>query len=400
MKIIQINTIYGSKSTGRTCAELEKYMVKCGHECVTAYGHGKKYGGNTYRICTDIEYYIHNILSRLTGLEGYFSLFATLRLVRFIKKFNPDIVHLRNLHGHYINLPYLFRFLNKTQLPVVVHLHDCWILSGGCTHPTNYNCYGWLTDCKNCPAKHEYPESKFFDFSGKMLKDKKKWFGKLKNVRVIGVSNWVADEGEKSYLKSFPVTSIYNWINTDVFYPREEVNIGKFGLDSSKFNIICVGASWDGNEGKYKDLLSLSEKIDKDMHIVVVGKADNCEKRDNITYIGFTDSTDELAELYSLCDAYVHLSTADTFGKVIAEAMACGIPAVVYNVTACPELVSEGCGSAVEPHDVGGIVEKLCEIKNCGKSFYSQKCVERVNNNFLYKSNVEKTIALYKDMII
>ena len=73
MKVLQINTVYKEKSTGRTCMEVEKALISRGYQCCTAYGVGEKYGGNTYRIDTKLEYYIHNILSCLTGLEGYFS---------------------------------------------------------------------------------------------------------------------------------------------------------------------------------------------------------------------------------------------------------------------------------------------------------------------------------------
>ena len=338
-------------------------------------------------------------VSRLTGLEGYFSFFATLRLIRFIKKFSPDLIHLRNLHGHYLNLPLLFRFLKKSALPVVVHLHDCWILSGGCTHPTSHDCGGWLTACRSCPAKKEYPESLFFDFSGKMLKDKKKWFGGLKNVTVVGVSKWVAGEGEKSYLKQFPTTFIYNWIDTQIFKPGPSDVMDKYGLNKDKFHIICVAATWGRDSEKYRELLQLADRIDPDMQIIAVGKTYDPEPRENIRYIGFTDSTRELAQLYSACDAYVHLSTADTFGKVIAEAMACGLPAIVYDRTACPEVVGEDCGFAVDAHDIDAAAEKLREIRNRGKAYYESRCAARVREHFEYRTNCRKTLELYERMI-
>lgn len=399
MRVLQINTIYKNKSTGRTCWELSKALNESGHSCLTAYGHIDVKEENSYCINSDLEYKIHNVLSRITGLEGYFSYFPTRRLIKKIKEYKPDVIHLRNLHGHYLNLPLFFKFLKKSGIPVVMHLHDCWILTGKCCHPTYHNCDGWLTECKNCPSRGEYPVSWCFDFSKLMFKHKKKWFSGIENCTVVGVSDWIAGEGKKSYMGHFPVKRVYNWIDTTVFHPYENVKKSDFGLDDNKFTVICAGADWGADGVKTKDLLALADKLSDDSQILLVGRADEAIEHRNIVKAGFTNDTEKLAKMYCISDAYVHFSTADTFGKVIAEAMACGTPAVVYNTTACPELVAEGCGASVELHDIDGITEKLREIKEKGKAFYSEKCIERVNNNFSYMKNVQETIRIYNEML-
>ena len=113
MKILQINVVYKDKSTGRTCYEVVKTLEKKGYEGFVAYGRGKHDDENSYRIGTEVEYYFHNIMSRLTGFQGYFSVFATRRLIKYINKITPDIIHLRNLHSNYLNLPLLFKYLSK-----------------------------------------------------------------------------------------------------------------------------------------------------------------------------------------------------------------------------------------------------------------------------------------------
>ena len=399
MKVLQVNTIYKNKSTGRTCFELSEALEKMGHQCLTAYGHQRVEEKNSYCINSDIEYKIHNLLSRITGLEGYFSYFATKRLIKKIKAFDPDIIHLRNLHGHYLNLPLFFRYLNKAQKPVVMHLHDCWILTGKCCHPTYHSCNGWLTECKNCPAKSEYPVSWCFDFSKMMFRHKKKWFSDLDKCVVIGVSEWTANEGRKSYLGKFPVERVYNWINTDIFRPYNDVKKSDFGLDDTKFTIICSGASWHRDDSKGRDLSELAEKLEDDMQILLVGEADENINHEKIIKAGFTNDTQKLAKMYSVSDAYVHLSTADTFGKVIAEALSCGTPAVVYNTTACPELVVDGCGEIVELHDIDGVISGLSKIKDNGKDFYSVNCRKRVEENFNYENNITQTLDLYNNLL-
>lgn len=399
MRVLQINTIYKNKSTGRTCLELSKALNEMGHSCLTAYGHIDVHEENSYCINSNIEYKIHNVLSRLTGLEGYFSYFPTKRLIKKIKEFNPDVIHLRNLHGHYLNLPMFFKFLKKSQIPVVMHLHDCWILTGKCCHPTYHNnCNGWLTECKNCPARGEYPVSWCFDFSKMMFKHKKKWFAGIENCTIVGVSDWIAGEGKKSYMGHFPVRRVYNWIDTEVFKPRNAKK-SDFNLDENKFTIICAGADWNTGNVKTNDLLSLAEKLSDEYQILLLGRADDSINHPRIIKTGFVSDTKILSEMYSVGDAYVHLSTADTFGKVIAEAMACGTPAIVYNVTACPELVGEGCGASVALHDIDAIVNELEKIKANGREFYSYKCIDNVLNNFSYQKCVEQTLEIYNEML-
>jgi glycosyltransferase involved in cell wall biosynthesis len=177
------------------------------------------------------------------------------------------------------------------------------------------------------------------------------------------------------------------------------VNKTDFGLTEDKFTVICAGADWNQGNVKTNDLLSLAEKLGDEYQILLMGRVDESINHPRIVKAGFVSDTKTLAQMYSAGDAYVHLSTADTFGKVIAEAMACGTPAIVYNVTACPELVAEGCGAAVELHDVDGIAEELKKIKENGKSAYSTKCVERVKANFSYEKNVQQTIEIYKELL-
>ena len=154
MKIIQINTIYKHKSTGRNSYEIKKYLDSKNIENYIAYGWGEKTNDeNIIRINNYLEYYMHNILSRLTGLQGYFSIFATYRLTKKIKKIDPDIIHLHNLHGNYLNLPLFMRFINKNkQIKVILNLHDCWIFTGKCAHYTSNKCDKWKTQCHHCPV--------------------------------------------------------------------------------------------------------------------------------------------------------------------------------------------------------------------------------------------------------
>lgn len=402
MKILQINTIYGEKSTGRTCAEVEKALIEQGHECITAYGHGNAVDNNyTYRINTVFEYSIHNVLSRITGLEGYYSKKATKRLINFIKEYRPDVIHLRNLHGHYICLPILFEYLGKQSCPVIQNLHDCWAFTGNCAHYTAIRCNKWENKCGRCPQKREYPKSWLFDRTVKMRRDKEKWYKGIKKLSVVGVSDWILEEAKKSYLKDAErLLRIYNWINQNIFHPYGEdmKTRKKYGIPIDKFVIIGVSASWSEGSPRYEDFMEISRQISNDEVLVLIGAASASLNHEKIIHISFVDDISELAKLYSCADVYVHCSIEDTFGKVIAEAMSCGLPAIVYNSTGCPELIKNGCGYIVSPRDIEAVMEKVRLIKSEKKEKYLDESPVNVGKHFNYETNVRELINLYEEV--
>jgi Glycosyltransferase len=396
MKVLQINIVYKEKSTGRTCLEVVKALERVGYQGFVAYGKGRHQDKNTYRIGTDLEYYIHNLLSRITGLQGYFSIFATLGLINYIRKIDPDIIHLRNLHANYLNLPILFSYLKNKEVPVILNLHDCWAYTGKCPYYSEINCEKWKIQCSECKLLRKYPQSLVFDRTKKLFKDKKNWLGKIKYLTVIGVSEWIIQQAKMSFLKNRNMITVYNWIDQSVFYPRKEKILPNYGIDDSKFIILGVSASWIPGTPRYNDFIKLSELINDSMQIILVGESKVTNFPKNIVYIPFIHDVNKLALLYSCADVYVHLSVEDTFGKVVAEAQACGTPAIVYNSTALNELIAEGCGYIVNSRDISGIKKAINKVFINGKNYYSQKCLLNIKKKFDYHQNVKKLINLYE----
>lgn len=402
MKILQINSVYVERSTGRNCFEIEKHVEAAGGQCVTAYGFGpRRKTPNAYKIGTWPEYYFHNIMGRITGLCGYFSVFATLRLVRFIRKYDPDVIHLHNLHAFYVNLPILFRYLKKIGKPVILNLHDCWIFTGKCPYYTINACNRWQTGCSNCP-KHvvkQYPQSLFFDFSKKMFRDKKKWLHALKDLTVVGVSDWVASQAKRSFLGDREILRIYNWVNTQVFKPYPDSIFSEFGIPEDKFTVFCAGVAWNKNHYKYKDLEQIVRKVGNDVQFVIAGHVNDPIAADNVYHVGYVSDVERLARLNSSADIYMHLSLEDTFGKVIAEALACGTPAIVYDSTACSEVADESCGIIVPPHDIDALVAAISKIKANPQLYSSENCCKRVEDYFHHEKNVNLFLQLYCRLI-
>ena len=344
MKVVQINAVYEYSSTGRITMELDLALKKesCDSYVFCTNKNDPKNG--IYCMGTPFSRNIHGFLSRLTGLQGYYSGSATKKMLHQLDEIKPDVVHLGNLHGNYIHVNMLLDYLAKNQIPTVVTLHDCWLFTGHCCHYLEDNCDKWQYGCGKCPAKHKWNKSWFFDRSVKVYADRKARFGKLKSLTVVGVSDWVTNECRKSFMKeNARFTRIYNWIDLKTFSPRKR-------LRHERPRVLSVAQSWSKMKGIYDIIRIASEHPEYDF--LLIGEFSESIKIPlNVKLLGVINDVDKLAEQYGQADALLHLSYQETFGKVVAEALACGTPAIVYNVTALPELIGSGCGAVVEKGD-------------------------------------------------
>lgn len=401
MKILQINAVYGAGSTGRTVEELDKALPTYGIDSIVAVAETSKKNSSVYLIGKKSGRKFHALFSRITGKQGYFSYFATKRLLKWIKKETPSVIHLRNLHANYVNINLLFKFIRKNNIPTVITLHDCWFFTAKCTHYTEQGCYKWIDGCNACPKLKVDNKSWFFDRTKTLWKDKKNLIEDVKNLAVIGVSDWVTNEATKSFLKSAKILKrIYNWIDLTIFYPRGNSFKEKYFIDENKFNVLCISANWNANSSKLNDLLKLSAMLREDERIILAGNiSSDISLPSNVVSIGYVTDVNDLAQLYSSVDVYLHLSHEDTFGKVIVESLACGTPAIVYDATACPELVGDNCGCVVAKGNVEGINKAIVEIKEKGREFYSQNCVNFVKNNFEKDNLIKQYVDVYLQLI-
>ena len=407
MKVAYINTVFEVKSTGRTYLELKNYLSDNGHEVQVHYGRGNSKIENSFLIQSKFSYYFHNLLSRLFGLEGYFSFFATKRLVRRLKRFNPDIIHIGSMHGHYLHLPTLFKYLNKVQKPTFITTHDCWSFTGNCSHYNSVGCSKFETGCYKCPVKKEYPSSYTFDCSKKLYKEKKKGLCGLKNLNIICVSEWMKTQVKRSFLKDKDIFVNYNWINTNVFKPLDKNERTDFrkenGFSDNDFVIIAVSSIWGEGTPRFEDLKKLISKLKDNQKLVVIGSMKKeLSTNERVTFIPFVSDIKLLAKYYSMADVFVHFSIEDTFGKVIAEAQACGTPAIVYNATACSEIARIGNGYVCEPRDVDQVykmIEKLSKMDKAGLTSDRIVRAEKTSQTLNKNTRIKNLLKLYKQAI-
>lgn len=401
MKILQINAVGQTSSTGRNCKEIADYInTKTEHICMTAFAQGKE-DEFSFRIGNKFDWKLHGLLSRLTGKQAYYSKFSTKNLIKRIVKEKIDVVHFGNVHGNYLDFPQIMKFLNESNIPVVLTLHDCWFYTGKCCHYTLENCYRWKEGCFNCPKLRNDNPSWFFDRTKRLWKDKKELFMNCNNLAVVGVSDWITNEAKESILKSANILKrIYNWIDLEVFKSVDVKELKK-NLDlNKKYVILGVSSRWDNEKGLDK-FLELASNLNSDEVIILVGEMDNTVNLpNNIVSVGKTESIEQLVKYYNLADVFLTMSLQESFGKVSAEALACQTPVICFDSTANKELVDEFTGRVIGVEKgILGIRDAISELKkNCTEEM-KEACRERAEKLFSKESNILEYLVLYETLV-
>lgn len=371
MRVLQINSVCGVGSTGRIATDLYKVLEEQGHECLIAYGRGTAPEGiNSYKIGTNLDNYLHVARTRLLDEHGYGSKKPTIELVKKIKEYNPDIIHLHNLHGYYLNLEVLFNYLAESNKPVVWTLHDCWAFTGHCAYFDYIGCDKWKDECNNCPQKKEYPSSNFLDNSKLNFNKKKELFTSLQNMKIITPSKWLAKLVQESFLGKYNVEVINNGIDLNVFKPTPSDFRQKYHLEKKKI-ILGVASVWIERKG-LSTFIELSAKLNENYQVVLVGVTEKQKNNlpSNIIGITRTNNIKELAEIYTAADLFVNPTLEEVMGMVNVEALACGTPVITYSTGGSVECIDETCGRVVEKENILGIVS---EIQNLTTGFITNK---------------------------
>ena len=364
MKVLFINANCGVGSTGRICTDLYSMLKVKGHEARIAYATTPAIGcdeADTFKIHGKIDYYVHNLLAKATDRTGFFSDRVTKRLIQYIIKENPDIIHLHNIHGYYVNIKILFEFLKQLDKPIVWTLHDCWAFTGHCSHYSYEGCMKWLSGCHHCTQLKSYPVSFGLDSSERNYKDKKNLFTSIPKLWITTPSQWLAHQVKKSFLGKYDIYPIYNGIDLSVFKHVDSNIKSKLGIAKQKKVLLGVSFVWNDRKG-FSDMLELDSNLDHNKYqLLLVGLSNEQLKLIPKSILGLarTHSVYELVELYSMADIFINTSYEETMGLVTAEALACGTPAIVYDQTAVPEIVDSTSGFVVSAGHIDSLLKKL-----------------------------------------
>lgn len=342
MKVVSINTVCNG-STGKIVGSISSSLIESGEEAFCIYGRRKGYANiPCKKIGGFFSFWYHVFLTTVFDLHGHGSYFKTKKIVRELKKLSPDIIHLHNIHGYYINYKVLFNYLkNEYQGRVFWTLHDCLPMTGHCAYFSNVSCEKWKTECHDCPNKKMYPTSLLFDRSRKNYQEKKNLFNGVKDLTIITPSVWLQNIVLSSYLKKYPVKTINNGIDLNIFYPRLTDSIfDKYNIPKDKKVLLGVASIWEKRKG-LDDFLMLSKLVNDDYVIVLVGlnnkQISKLKQYKNIIGIRRTENQDDLASLYSVSFALINPTYEDNYPTVNIEALASGTRVIAYDTGGCIE---------------------------------------------------------------
>ena len=400
--IIQINVESNFGSTGRISENLSNHLLGTDYKSIIAHGPiYRESNSTTIQIGNKNDYYTHILTTRIFDKHGLGSTKATKKFLTNLKDLKPDLIHLHNIHGYYINYEILFQFLKYMNIPVIWTLHDCWAFTGHCAHFEYINCEKWKTECNKCPLTHTYPKSWFTDRSLLNFNQKKIAFSNLNNLTLVPVSNWLASKIKDSFLSTYPIKTIPNGIDTDTFKPvstktyTDKKNWKEFTI------ILGVASVWDITKG-WEDFIKMASLLKKDERIVLIGlsKKQINLLPENIIGLERTESKDELVQLYSIAKVFMNLTYADTYPTTNLEALSCGTPVITYNSGGSIEEITDYNGAVIPQGDYYEAYNTFSKMKQNFKKDNTQlirkKAIEKFDKSFQLKMYGE----LYRSILI
>ena len=379
MKVLQINSVVNSGSTGRIAEEIGNVLLEYGHESYIAYGRGSASStSNLIKIGSKKDIYLHGAFTLLTDRHGFASEKATREFIHGLEKLKPDIIVLHNLHGYYINLSILFNWIKEKNIPVVWTLFDCWAFTGHCSYFDDIECIKWKSHCTKCPKHSNYPSS-WVDNSYGNFDDKMHLFTSVEKLELVTHSRWLADLVKDSFLRNYPVNVTPSGINLELFKPKESNLRLKYGFGNRKIILGCA-STWSNRKG-YDDFVSLSAMLDSNYQIVMIGlnskELRSLPKR--IFGLMRTESVKELAQWYSLASVFVNPTSQDNFPTTNLEALACGTPVITYDTGGSPESIDTTTGIVVKKGDLNGIVNGIEKLVNSNSELLANACRGRAS---------------------
>lgn len=394
-RLLIINITRNQGSIGKIAEQTGLLMQERGWDVHLA--HGARFLSpsalQTYQIQTVCGEYLHAMKSMLLDADGLGSVAATRRLVDYIKQLQPDVIHVHNLHGYYVNYKILFSYLNATSIPVIITMHDCWYLTGHCVHFVTANCQRWLTGCGHCPQIHSVPKSLFIDNSARNYQLKQQLIAANPHLTIVCVSKWLEHYVRQSMYKHHDIRLIHNGIDLTIFQPDPSVY-------NTRIRILGIGNPWSKAKGLY-DIYKLRTLLpEQDYEILLVGLSPRQLRAlpPGIKGVPPTYNQQELAHIYSHSDIFINPTYADTFPTTNIEAIASGLPVVTYRTGGAPETISPETGIVVEQGNVQAMAHAIQQLRQhpIPREYCRQRAEQLYNKDERFLDYVE----LYNSVIV
>lgn len=348
MRLLLINSVCGSGSTGRIAAKIaDEYYAK-GWEVCFGYGREAYVPEDcrkwALRIGNSLSVRLHGVLTRLFDwhADRLCSWWSTRKFLKWAEEWKPDLLWLHNLHGYYINYELLFKWIKKhPEMEVKWNLHDCWPYTGHCSHFQLTGCERWRSGCYGCPEKGEYPATIGLSSAKSNWLRKKKAFSDVKHMTIITPSKWLANLTRQSFLGQYDVIVKRHPFDDTFFKPTSSNIKSRLGIGGRKV-VLGVASVWDRRKG-FEDFLELRKLLSEHYAIVMVGL--NARQIHSLPcgIIGLarTNSPKELAELYSSADWFFNPTYEDIYSMTNIEAASCGCRVATYDTGGAPEAVED-----------------------------------------------------------
>lgn len=397
MKIVQISAAYEVTSVGQIVKNIHESLLQNGHESFVFYGRKKRKNRtkNVVFFNNSFSLLLHVFITRIFDSHGLGSIIPTMILIVRLIQLKPNIIHIHNLHGYYLNYPILLSFLKNCKAKKIFTLHDCWTFTGHCSHFLYADCNKWKSECRQCPLLNKYPESKFIDSSRINFLYKKYFFSNLKKSDTIFItpSKWLKSMISFSFLQKFNSRVIHNGIDLKTFKPSNK-EFKKKHLN--KFIILGVANVWTKEKG-IEFFINLSKNLNDDYMIVLIGKIDKIHKLpSNVIFIERTENKEVLTDMYSSADVFINPTLEDTFPTVNIEALACGTPVISFNSGGSIEMLDTKHSKVVNDRNIQTIIKNINNIRS--SQINSNELIHHVQQNFDSTIANSKYMNLYEEV--
>jgi len=405
MRILLIDVNCKQSSTGDIVYNLYDHLKKNGHQAAICYGRGPIVNeDDIFKFGLDWETYIHAALSRLMGLNGFFSYKSTKRLINFIERYKPDIVHIHELHGYFVNLYQVVNYLKAKNVPIIWTFHCEYMYTGKCGYA--YDCKRFIDKCGHCPYLHDYPSSFIIDATKYMLAKKKRLLLDYDNLLIVSPSDWLAGRVKISFLKGRMLKVINNGINVDIWYPRETSSLAsEISLPLNYKIILSIAPNIlsDRKGGKW-DIRLAKIMQDEPILFILVGastRANNVIESYGASVLLFSKIGDKnrLARFYSIADLFLLCSKRENYPTTCLEAQCCGAPLAGFNEGGAVETDLDSGRYFVDYGDLAGLSIAVRKAISEDTPTRREQRSRLARQQFSYDKMAQEYVRAYRNML-
>jgi glycosyltransferase involved in cell wall biosynthesis len=402
VRIFLLDVNYDHSSTGKIVKDLETGLKEHGHHVLACYGRAVgALTSNAVRIANPFEVYGHAALTRLTGKTGGYSPFATQNIIKNIEIFRPDVVHLHELHGYYVNIGDLIEYLKKNNIATLWTFHCEFMYTGKCGHA--HGCEQWKIECVRCPQLKDYPESWFLDRTNKMFHEKRAWFTGFNLLKIITPSHWLANRVRQSFLAEKEIGVIYNGIDTgDIFTPKDASALRRQHHIATRHVVVTIAPDLMSESKGGRWVLEVAARLAaEDITFVMIGVSEpDRVQAGNVIALPRVNDQKLLAHYYSMGDFFLLTSKKETFSLACAESLACGTPIIGFDSGAPTEVAGPGYGHFVDYADIDALsVVLLASLRDPSAFHNGAKCAEYARSSFSKEAMIDSHLEAYRELI-